>query len=209
LTLFCVLPLLADRGEIGGGGGDFTADVPKTPEEIALEAYNDGVRTLDRVWKLEEKLTSLDEAKKAKSMDKVENQLEQAARRFQTAVENNPALYQAHSDLGYSLRRLGRFEQALQAYDRALALNPNYPQAIEYRAEAYLGLDRITEVRDAYSRLLSVSPEHATQLLAAVSKWLEQERATKALPADTLDQVAQWLGEQGKAVRSASAGSAW
>jgi tetratricopeptide (TPR) repeat protein len=210
-TLFSALPLLAERGSpAGAGGADLggSLSVPQTPEEVALEAYNDGVRTLDRVWKQEEKAAGLDESKRAKALDKVEKQLELAARRFQIAVENNPALYQAHSDLGYSLRRLGRYDEALAAYDRALALNPNYPQALEYRGEAYLGLDRFAEARDAYARLMAVSPEHAAKLLGAVASWLEQKRAAGG-SSEILAPVAQWLDEQRGVVRTAASSGSW
>lgn len=182
------------------GGSSAPPAVPSapelTPEEQAIELYNDGLKARDKAWQLEEEHAA---APSEKLAARIEKQFEKAAGKFEDAVAKNPLFYQAHSSLGYALRRLGRYEASLAAYNTALELEPNYTEAIEYRAEAYLGLNRIDEAKEAYLHLFRADRERAAELYEAMEGWLADRRDDAAgLERATLDGFAAWLEERGK-----------
>jgi tetratricopeptide (TPR) repeat protein len=79
---------------------------------------------------------------------------------------------QAASELGYALRRTGRFEQAIGWYDHALRVNPDLLEAVEYRGEAYLEIGELEGAKAAYMELFRGNPDLAGQLLAAMEAWV-------------------------------------
>ena len=185
--------LVTTPGDLGGSAPT-PPDVPEpSPEQIAADEYNTGLKYRERALAADEKaMAETDAKKRAKAEGKRDDLFAKAAKRFEMAIENKPDFAQAHGSLGYALRRLGRHEEAMVAYDRALSLNPNYPAAIEYRGEALLGLHRVAEAQEAYQRLALISDEHADQLLAAVKAWAEKEsNATAASEAN----LAEWISD--------------
>jgi superkiller protein 3 len=92
-------------------------------------------------------------------------------------------MFEAHSDLGYCLRKQGDFEAALAAYDRALEIQPKYAEAIEYRAEAYLGLNRLDEAKQAYMTLFKGQSDQASALLEAMQHWADENGEDEAFSA--------------------------
>ncbi len=191
-----VAPAMADNSGSSRAGGD-TATPTLTPEQMAVDLYNQAQRARDQALKLEGKLPGLAEPKRAKSAQKITDLFERAADKLEESVDKNPYFFQAHSSRGYALRRLGRYREALDAYDRALTLNPNYPEAQEYRAEAYLGLNRVDDAQAAYNTLATVSPEHAAQLLAAMSRWVESRGSDpQGVAPEVLQKVSQWMSHQ-------------
>ncbi len=197
VTLFGFL-FAAFPQETEASGGSSTSAPPVaslTPREEAAQLYNEGLRIRDKAWKLEEKLAgSTDEGDRGKLQGKMEKQFGKAVKNFRRAVKLNPEMFQAHSSLGYSLRRLGRYEEALVAYDRALALNPYYTEAIEYRAEAYLGLNRIADAKKAYMLLFAGDRTRADELFEAMEEWLEARRVdSSGLESAELEAFAAWF----------------
>lgn len=181
---------------------------PKTPQQVAEDHYNNGLRMRDRAWKLEEKAAAADdEAKRDKLLKKVEKQFQAAVREFRTAIGNDPQLFQAWSSLGYALRRSGDYEESLQAYDRALAIQPGYTEAIEYRAEAHLGLGNLDEAKTAYMTLFNHDRERAEMLLDAMTKWVEshREQPPSGVSADQVEEFAQWVDQRGEVAAQTSA----
>ncbi len=168
-----------------------------SPEDQAADAYRRGVRYRDEALGLEERATELSGEALDKALAKARKEFEKAARSLRSAVENDPSLYQAHSELGFVLRKLGDYEESLAAYEQALALQPGYTPAIEYRAEAHLGLGRLEEVKTAYLELFRSERAHADQLLTAMKRWVEQRRAA---PGDVspvvVEQFAEWVAER-------------
>lgn len=96
---------------------------------------------------------------------------ERALAAFEEAVSAEPAMYEAHTYLGYIHRKLGRFDAALQAYAKALEVKPTYVYAIEYQGEAYLGLGDFARARFNYLRLYALDEALAAKLLAAIDTW--------------------------------------
>ena len=164
----------------------------RSPQEQAMDYYNSGSRRLDKIAKLAEEMKAKpqDAAKIEKRMTK---DLEKAANDFERAVSYDPNLYAAHSELGFALRKLGRFEESLAAYDRALAIQPGFAPAIEYRAEAYLGLNRLDDAKEAYQILFAGDRPRADVLLDAMKNWVDQ-RKSDANP--QVDEFAKWVEQR-------------
>ena len=201
------VPLLAAGGGAPSQPAPTNPVQPKTPEQIAQDHYRNGLRMRDRAWKLEEKAAKTDdEAKHEKLLKKVDKQFGAAVREFQTAVRNDPRLFQAWSSLGYAQRRLGNYEESLKAYDRSLEIEPGYTEAIEYRAEAYLGLGRLEEAKSAYMILFNHDRERAQELLQAMQAWVETHREDPGdVSEGTVDEFAQWVDQRGQIAAQTSA----
>jgi tetratricopeptide (TPR) repeat protein len=146
------------------------------PRSEALSYYQSGQRRLDKIGKIAEELKTADAAKAVRLQEKMRKGLEAAAGDFRRAVQNDPNLFQAHSELGFTLRKLGKYDESLAAYDRALSLQPNFAPAIEYRAEAHLGLNRLDEAKEAYLLLFSGDRPRADLLFEAMKAWVAEHR---------------------------------
>lgn len=166
-----------------------------SPEEQAAESYRRGVRYRDEALAFEEEAAGA--AAGPRAAEKARKEFEKAARAFRSAVADDPSLYQAHTELGYALRKLGDYEESLAAYEQALALQPGYTAAIEYRAEAYLGLGRLEEVKEAYLELFRNERQHADQLMAAMKRWVEERRAVPGeVPPAVVEEFGTWVAER-------------
>lgn len=191
--LLCAAPL-----PVAAAGS--TEEEGMTAEEQAEEAFHRAVRYRERAAELEAEAAALEGEEAAKKLEKAAKEYEKAARSLRAALGYDPGLHQAHSDLGFALRKLGDYEGALEAYGRALELAPGYPEAIEYRAEAYLGLGRLEEAKSAYMELLRGERAHADRLLAAMRSWIEQRRADpQGMDAATVEELARWVEEREQA----------
>ena len=169
-----------------------------TPEQEAIEAYNMGIGSRNKAWKLEKKLAeSTDAAAQEKLGKKISKAYRNAAGSFQRAVHKNPMMHEAHSDLGYCLRKQGDFEASLVAYDRALEIQPKYAEAIEYRAEAYLGLNRLDDAKQAYMTLFTGQSDQAPALLGAMQRWVaERGENPQDGQADQVEAFSAWVAER-------------
>ena len=192
----------------GAGGGPMPTPsdqgpIPKSPQTVANNAYNTGVKYVEKGDELLAGATrQTDERKRQKIREKAELAYANAIRRFETAVEYQSTMYAAWNYIGYSHRQTGRYEEALAAYDRALALKPGYPEAVEYRGRAYLALDRLSEAKEAYLTLFAGNRKLAASLLAAMQEWVGEHRGKPdGVDGAMLDSFASWVNE-----RSAIAG---
>jgi tetratricopeptide (TPR) repeat protein len=153
----------------------------RSPEEMAIAAYNSGVDHKDKGLKLETTLGAAKDAKeRAKVEDKAKKEYERALKDFQSAASGSPQMYQAYNGMGFAYRKTGDYAKALEMYDRALTLKPGFPDAIEYRGEAYLGLNRVDDAKQAYLEILAADRKQADTLMAAMQQWIEQKKATPA-----------------------------
>ncbi|MEZ5331705.1 MAG: tetratricopeptide repeat protein [Thermoanaerobaculia bacterium] len=183
LALLWLLP-------VGVRAAGSTEDEGMTSEEQAEEAYRRAVRYRDEAKELEA----------GNQPERAAKEYEKAARSLRAAIGFDPNLHQAHSDLGFALRKLGDYEGSLEEYERALELSPGYPEAIEYRAEAYLGLGRLDDVRDAYMELLRENRPFADQLMTAMKRWVEERRVEPGdMDSATVEDFAQWVEERERA----------
>jgi len=195
-----LLPLMcssvyASGGGTVGGGGSMPEPASKSPQQLAIQNYDSGIRARDKAWQYEKDAAGLKDAKKAARLNKkAMSQFKRAAQRFRAAIKYEPRLYQAHGSLGYALRRLGDYDEALSAYGQALALKPDYTEAIEYRGEAYLGLGRIEDTKTAYVKLMDLDRPRADELMKAIRAWVENP--PDSVSAESVKTLRKWLAER-------------
>jgi len=169
-----------------------------TPEEKAVASYEAGIKHRDKAAKFEQQaIEEASDKKLAKLHKKISKQYDRAIDDYEKAIGHYPRFYQAHSSLGYALRKIGRYEESLAAYNESLKINPYYDEAIEYRGEAYLGLNRIDEAKEAYMELFQNDRVLADQLMAAMLSWIAARRDdTGGLDAAVVEQFADWVDQR-------------
>jgi tetratricopeptide (TPR) repeat protein len=202
IALFSLLalPLMAS----GPGGGMGSAPMPsmqqRSPHDQAVDYFNNAERRIDGLTKTHDEMKAAmatDPQKAAKLQAKLAKGLENAAADLERAVKNDPQLFQAYSELGFTYRKMGKFKESLEAYDKALAISPDYTPALEYRAEAYLGLNRIDDARKAYTDLFSGDRPKADALLIAMKSYVAARKADAAgLDGAQLDAFAKWVDQR-------------
>jgi tetratricopeptide (TPR) repeat protein len=198
LVLTMAPPLHADQGGSAGGGSMGQPMKRLTPEEKAVVSYNAGLKHRDKAAKYEQKaIAETNEKKFAKLKKKNTKEYNKAIDDFEKAIKYYPRFYQAHSSLGYALRKVGRYEESLAAYNESLEINSFYDQAIEYRGEAYLGLNRLDEAKEAYMDLFQNDRVLADKLIAAMIAWVAARRDdADGLDAVVIDQFAEWIDQR-------------
>lgn len=187
----------------GGTSAPPPSAPPEDPQVIAVRHYNTAVQLRERATRLTAELPTIEvEKKRIKTEKKIANSYKSAERELRSAIQLNPRMFQAHSDLGYALRKQGRYEEALAAYDTALGLSPGYVEAIEYRAEAYLGLGRVEEAKSAYMTLFERDRGRANELLDAMKSWVEQKRSDPgSVSKAAIDDLAAWVATRESVAR--------
>jgi tetratricopeptide (TPR) repeat protein len=204
ITAFCItvfaIPTLIASGSSGGGMSSTPSPSmqQRSPHDMAVDYYNAAERRLDGLAKTHDEMKAQTDAQKvAKLQGKIAKGLENAAADFERAVKNDPNLYQAYSELGFTLRKMGKFDESLAAYDKSLSIEPGYSPALEYRAEAYLGLNRIDDARKTYMSLFAADRPHADALLIAMKGFVASRRADPAgLDAAQFEAFAKWVDER-------------
>ena len=181
-----------DVGGSGGGGGSADA-------KMVARRFDRAKKHLEDAKALEAKLeaeTSPDERKDLE--EKIHDEYDDARGDLEFVARKQPKSYPAQSELGFALRKLGRFDDSLAAYNRALEMKPGYAPAIEYRGEAYLELGRLTDARAAWEKLSNLDTELADQLLAKMQRWLARQKSapTAEVEPDALGEFEAWLKER-------------
>jgi tetratricopeptide (TPR) repeat protein len=192
-----LLPCVASAS----GSGSMPAPAQRqqaTPEQEAVELYNDGISYRDKAAQLDKEAAAEPDAKKkAKLEEKALDRTESSAKKFTQATKKNPRLFQGWGSLGFAYRRMGKFAESLEAYNKALEIEPRYTPAIEYRAETFLGLGRLDDVQSAYMILFGVDRPRADELSAAIDKWLQKKQADPApLDPTAVESFAKWVAER-------------
>jgi len=193
MALFASAALASGSG--GGGGMGSTPQMqPRDPHEQAVGYYNSGERQLEKATKANADLKANTDASKADGLkSRRDKSLENAAADFNRAIKADPNLYQAYSELGFCLRKLGHYDEALATYDKGLAIEPRWAPAIEYRGEALLGLGRVEDAKASYQALFDGDRVRADILFdamkaysadhkddAALAKWVDERSAIHA-----------------------------
>lgn len=177
-----------------------------TVGDSAGSAYTRGLKSRDKAWELTEKLETASGAERAKLESKIAKEFDKAIRAYRSALKAKPEMHEAHTSLGYALRKTGQYEEALVAYNRALELRPGYPEAVEYRAEAYLGLNRIEEAKEAYMMLFRADRSRADELMAAMSDWVvDRTENPEQLSVLEVEEFAGWVRERGGLAKQTAA----
>ena len=175
-----------------------STEPPQDPTVVAAGHYNQAINFRERATKLEAEIPLIeDEKKRTKAEKRLTRAYRNAETELRSAVKLNPRFHEAFSDLGYALRKQGKWDQAIKMYDQALSLSPNYPNAIEYRGQAYLGLGQVDEAKKAYMQLFANNREMADQLLAAMKTWVADHKANPGqVDATTVDALAEWVASR-------------
>lgn len=189
-TLVALCTVALPLAVLGAGGS--SAPTTPTPTMTVADHYNKGLKHRDKAWEYEAKAEELEGAKAEKMLEKARKEFEKAIRAQQEAIQLDPRAYQAHSSLGYALRRVGRYDESIAAYDKALEIQPTYAEAVEYRGEAYLGLGRLDDAKGAYMQLFSSDRAKADELLAAMQKWCDAQTEGGA----EVEEFAAWVEER-------------
>jgi tetratricopeptide (TPR) repeat protein len=193
------LAVCGSAGWAGGPRSDPPASSDTTPEQLAAEAYEDGLSSLDTARRLEKKVDDprLSADRRATLEAEAEGAYRQAIERFTRAVENDPGMYLAWGNLGHACRRIGDHATALRACRQALTLKPDYGEALEDLGEAYLGLDRIADAQEAYGRLQEIDRKLAKRLLSAARAWIALRQVEPAgVKVDELEEFERWVDER-------------
>jgi tetratricopeptide (TPR) repeat protein len=199
LTTFALVALCIAPFSFAGGGDSKPKSSSEgseknlTPKQQAVAAYNQGIAQRDRAWKIEKRIAAeSDDGERAKLEEKMAKTFDGAADAFKRAIRHQPRMFEAHSDLGYCLRRVGKYEEALKHYDIALEIEPTYANAIEYRGEAFLGLNRVDEAKEAYMTLFKGHSDQAPDLLTAFQSYVAKQQAA----GENVDELAAWVAER-------------
>jgi protein O-GlcNAc transferase len=84
--------------------------------------------------------------------------IEKALEPLRHAVELNSSEYDAHNNLGITLKELGRLREAEQSYREAIRLKPDYAQAHNNLGNALKDLGRLAEAEASYREAIRISP---------------------------------------------------
>lgn len=191
--------LLAAAGRLAAAGDEPRRPSPSapSPEQQAIERYNEGLAHRDRAWELEKKAAAATDGDRDKHLKRARQEFEKAIEAQLAATAKNPRFHEAFTSLGYAYRRTGDYPKALAAYDRALALAPDHAEAVEYRGEAWLELNRLDDAKGAYEWLFRRDPAKAAALLAAAAAWVESRRASPAgVEAAAVEAMAGWVAQK-------------
>lgn len=183
-------------------GGSMSSPPPsgqsRSPHDQAVDYYNGGERRLEKLTKMHEEMKAQTDPQRAAALQqKITRGLEAAQGDFERAVKNDANLFQAYSELGFTLRKLGKYTESLDAYNKALEIQPGFSPAVEYRAEAYLGLNQLDEVKKAYTELFAGDRPRADILMVSMTSWII-DRRTNANGLDTqkLDEFSKWVDQR-------------
>jgi tetratricopeptide (TPR) repeat protein len=198
--LACGQTWAAGGGSMGGGESVDTGEAPReqTPDQIAKNSYNRGVKEIDKARDAEgDAAKASDPAKKQKLADKAQKGYTKARDYFLAAVDARSDMYQAWNYIGFAHRKLGDYDKAIAAYDQALSLNPGYGEAVEYRAEAYLALGRLDDAKASYMLLFRDARPLAAQLMTAMQGWVAARRQNaQGISPEDLAAFAKWVDER-------------
>ena len=155
--------------------------------------YKSGLRHKKKAWKYEVKAAKYENQKKRdKYLAKAQKSYGKAVVQQSNALKAFPDHSEAANELGYALRKTGKYTKAIGAYNYALNINPDFYQAIEYRGEALLAIGRIDNAKQDYMLLFRADRELARQLMDAMDAWL----ASQEQQSDSVMEFGAWVVER-------------
>ena len=82
-----------------------------SPEQGAIDHCNAGLSHRDKVWKHQGKASASNRDRDRENYEKrAREDFSKAVKRYHSAIEYQPKLYQAHASLGYALKEMGDFD---------------------------------------------------------------------------------------------------
>lgn len=168
--------LLFTVGHVVAAGSSSKSDDDKAEPKRSTIEYNKGVEHLDKARAIGMKGDSAFAFNyRATSDAKARKEFEKAAERFENAIKLNPSMKEAHNNLGYTYRKLGKLEESLAAYRAALKLDGSFAQAREYLGETFLAMNMPDSAQSQLAILQKAESAYADTLGLAIEKYkLEQ-----------------------------------
>jgi len=78
---------------------------------------------------------------------------------YSEAARLMPTLAEAHSNLGTSLKELGRYAEAAESFAHAIALKPTLCEAYKNLGSSYTEMGKPKEAVEAFSAALRINPQ--------------------------------------------------
>ena len=88
-------------------------------------------------------------------------QLEVAAKMFETAVGIKPDYAEVHKNLGITLRELDQLDVAVESLKRAIEVDPNYVDAHYNLAITFKELNQLDNAIESYKKTIAINPNFA------------------------------------------------
>jgi tetratricopeptide (TPR) repeat protein len=107
--------------------------------------------------------------KKAGKSGDAKKKFGKALKRFEGAVEHDPAYYQAWNMVGYCARNTGDLKRAFSAYQKCLAIQPDYDEAHEYLGEAYVQSGDLAKAKIELAWLRANDSDEADELAEIIA----------------------------------------
>ncbi len=162
--------------------------------QAARASFDQGVRYRKKAEKLEGQLAETPAEKIEKVKQKIEAAYKGAEEAFVQAIQTNPKLLAAYSELGAVLRHRGRAEEAVRVHAAALRREPGDAANLKGWAASLLALDYLGDVTNRYTELAASEPEGAAILMDELKAWLAAKQAD---PGDVepaaVQKLADWV----------------
>jgi tetratricopeptide (TPR) repeat protein len=102
---------------------------------------------------------------------------QEAQAKFESALERNPDMAEAHNNLGYSLRKQGseNYDEALSHYDRAIELDRKLAEAYMYRGVLHMLMGNEDKALADHRALARLDRDLADALQAAIASGEEPD----------------------------------
>jgi tetratricopeptide (TPR) repeat protein len=204
LAIFAVVGLhqavvAANGSSMPASAGPSASPPAATPEDMAREAYNNGIGHKDKGVKFEVDAEKQSAKDREKTLSKAQDEFGKALKDFKHAADLMPNMPQPYNGMGFALRKTGDATKSLEMYDKALQIAPGFPDAMEYRGEAYLALNKVDQVKDAYLALFATDREQAGQLMKAMTAWVAKHQADAAgVDPGVVSSLDSWIKERSK-----------
>jgi tetratricopeptide (TPR) repeat protein len=101
---------------------------------------------------------------------------------YRKTLEQNPAAWLAHANLGALELDAGHPERALPEFSSALRLVPSYPELHANLADAYVLLNRYPEAIAEYEEAIALRPDYATAQVNLARALVVTGKAPAAIP---------------------------
>ena len=177
LSFGILLTFIISSVALAAGGDEKESDKSDSDKsKQATEAYNSGVKHMSKGNETAAKGDSAFAYNyRATSNAKANKEYEKAVEKFEKAVSLDPKMKEAHNNLGYCYRKLGKLEQSLTSYQAALEIDPNYAQAREYLGETYLAMGEMDKAIEQYNKLKEMESPYADTLNMAIELYKLKE----------------------------------
>lgn len=176
LTIISIFTLVAGSVLAFGSSEKSPEEKAAETKQQAIEKYNNGVKHMDKAREIAVKGDSAYAYNyRATSDAKAAKEYNKAIKDFREALMHDPKMIEAHNNLAYCYRKVGKFQESLAAYDAALGIDSTYALAREYRGELYLAMDDLDKALAEQAFLKKIESPYADTLSASINFYRLQQ----------------------------------